>query len=398
MRKFFAIVVLLGAILLTFGTCNSMCGGGSSGCDLGCSNGCSTGCSSGGCDLDTETKYNGDITLKIHTYDGQIITVTGHRDEDVEGYIVSQEETDKYLSIIKNYSMSTRPGYYFEGLYYVKGTEYCYIFEKYNLTQYSVNRSNLRKIKDGAVIDVYENWKENEFLVEYRVKGKHFDIHGYSYGDMVEIPSEVTEYINNLNNPKEVLAGWKIVGSDWNSGYEEKEWTLGLFDANKEALYEGHYYGLLKVEAVFESVKVNVKFHYDFESKPAEVKKVYYDENLSGYFKQRSSSETEEGVEFIGWYLDEARTQKFNGEFDSLYQTETLNLYAKWKYYKTVKIDFKKNIGVKTCKVYEDNTLSLSLPTDIYGVSESMETISRINDYYSTMEEGKTYYVVYLSV
>ncbi len=402
MKKFIAIVVLLGAILLTMGTCSAMCDGGcdSSNSGSGCGTGCDTGCSSSGCDLSQNNKtYYGNITFNIHTHDGQVITVSGHRNEGVDGYIVDVLESYNNSSTLTGYDIPYRRGYCFFGLYYEKRGNKEHLIHRQGRQKYQVDTTYLLNFEDNSTIDLYEEWESNGYYVIYKVDNSTLCTKTYYYGSTVEIPNEVASYLENRDRPKEILAGWKVTSVRWDSTFEPVPWTFGTFDDEKDEIFKGAYYDEIVVEAVFESIKVNVKLHYDFESKPDEEKQVSYDQNLSVYFEQRESTQTEVGVEFFGWYLDEERTQKFTGEIDLIYQTQTLNLYADWKYYKTIKINYKNGEAPKTVKVYDDNTLSRNMPADAYGISEQSEGTLKINEgfYYTSMQEGKTYYVVYLS-
>ncbi len=390
----------------------------------------SAGCLFIGC---ATPSYYGDITFKIHFENGDVQTVKGSRSYS-ENFIVVQAENGGFATL-RGYNFN-KPGYKLNGLYYYAGKK----DKKCLMNFQEFDMKLLYSFKDGKTIDLYEETTKLEYSVYYYVGNEPYVHIDYEYGDEIVLTDRLQQAIAVATPERHYVGGWDV--EFWESSYGRTPqnrgdtWTFGttfsktqdqMFvydDLYKDSIWDTEgggiervwvkdYWYALNVTAVFKPNNVNVRFNYNYLNVAPQVKKVGYSENLDDYF----SEVKQEGVklDFFGWYKEPYFETEFNEEISEFYEQDgnVLDLYAKVKEYKDIKVDLGDGNGVIDAKVYAPHTYSNGnseesfvsatpqAPSGKYfiGWSENEDGSQRldtgVNSLYSLMESGKTYYAVY---
>lgn len=363
-----------------------------------------------GCDGNT-TKYYGKVTFLITTHDDNVLTLTGERH-------ASKHSDDHIFTILENhydcnrapqYEKPIRKGYYFNGLYFIdeKGNRQ-FIYDGW----YGIEEDVILSVKDDAVVEVYENWCEYYY---------HFDFIAYdptienspTYTCRIErqigetvLESDIDFKHYKMENYQERHGRYTYGGFEFSDGTNTYSWNYFdkpidlefaefVYDKFIKNINRDNYLGNsvnpVKVYIKWIADKVNVQFNYGGLASSKQVE-VPFNSDLNEYFDI-----DQDNVEFFGWYLDEQLQQIKPKELPQ--STSAVNLYASYKYFKQIKIDFKGGNGALDARVYNDNTISLNSPQDktLLGFSASIDSTARLNDFYNNAVQGNTYYAVYLN-
>ena len=388
MGKFIIGVLAVLGLLFLMGTCEecscSCDGSGAScnGCDIvscdGCDgcDGCEDGCES--CEGE-DPRYNfdrhyGNITLKINRADGSTLELSGTRDIDASNSIFVYED---YEYRIRGFSYANEVGYDYRLEISMDDTTYTF-YEERNGINTIFDKRLMFFHNDGAVVELTEKRSPIRYQVTYNfeLNGVRDSLHCYySIGDTIFI-QDIQDVIGRIfSGSRYVFAGF--VEEDTQKAFN----TDGVVDANFIKQFDGNT--AIRVKAVAEGQKVNVKLHYNLSGITDETKQVPFNVDLNSLFDFPI-----EKLEFFGWSISATEFIKWTGDIPEKYATETLELYAVHKFYKEIDVDG------QTVKVYNDNTLSVQTPDGLMGLKESQTSTSyiKLSRLYDYVQEGKTYY------
>lgn len=386
MRKVITTVIMIFVILALIGACDD--------CD-GCDSGCGSSCETSSC----ESKYEGEITLKIHTYNDSVITAKGDRDSNNSKNIVKY---NGQYHTFGEYVPTKRTGYTFGGLYYKIGSQYNYIMsgEEYG---YNIDYDELYKIKNKEVLDVYESWNAINYSVKYVANemDTYYIIYDYYVGSVIELSQNVENVFNRNTSSRKQVIGYTAYYYDKNNELVEFDWAFGgSFNETLISHFENMNYtngGIITVKQklLADKVKVELNFLYSDENGnqiPSKTIQVGYDEDLAKYF---SEGVTAKNVEFMGWYLDVSLTQVAPKEISKQYENTPLQLYAKHKEFKSIKVNLQNGNPAVDARIYSDGTLSIDVENgNFYGLSNTTD-MKRLP--YSAIVDGETYYATYFN-
>ena len=158
--------------------------------------------------------------------------------------------------------------------------------------------------------------------------------------------------------------------------------------------------------------KVNVRFNYNYNDLSPTIKQVGYNENLDKYFDEIKNEDIK--YDFFGWYEDFNLTSKHEKEIDAYYEKDgnVLDLYAKVKQYKDIKVNLGDGNGPIDAKVYASYTYSSTKEEGMVNIvpqapegktfigwCDNEDGLGRLDtsvyDLFTLMKSGKTYYPVY---
>ena len=402
MREFITTVLVILGILFLIGSCEDCSGG----CDL--NDGCASSCSS--CASACEKQYKGEITLNIHKYDESILTIKGQRERGKKNCIINNSGDYETFG---TYSVPKRVGFTFDGLVYYD--EDGYSKELLSYGKY-INYSNLWKIKDKKVIEVYEKWNPIEYRVTYvtnqGLNSSYYTDYYYSIGEEIEFTQLIDNVFKRDYDERKQINGYVAYFENVNGEFVEFPWSFNqTFDENIANCYEDVRFGELRIFVkanwLADKVKVELNFNYSDGNDNVVAPKILvvgYDEDLSKYFSEYVSAPNRQ---FMGWYVDEELTAKAPKQISKNYETTPLKLYAKHLEFKTIYIDLQDGKGAKDARAFEDGTFlikdsngayTIEIPEQkdgafLYGLSLSIGG-QVVRDYEKILENA-TYYTRY---
>ena len=377
MGKFIVIMIIV--LMILSGSCGDC--GACDGCDSCDGGGCSSCSSCESCDdgYSRDERYYfdenyGEITLKIHRADGTLLELKGDRN-------TSNPNSLFYVSAgeyrIRGLSYSEDVGYEYELYIKMDNTTYKF-YDENNGVNTVYNKRLMYYHKNGSVVEVTEERRIIRYNVAYVIelgnKREQLD-YIYSVGDTV-MTQEIQDKLGQVfGGTRYEFNGFVVDGTTRTFN------TDGVVD--KEFIKQFNGSRGIMVRSVSQGQKVKVKLHYNLQNVSDEEKLVPFNVNLNTLWEMNLSN-----VEFFGWSISPVEELYWTGEIPEKYATETLDLYAVHKTYKEI------NIQGTTARVYNDNTLSISIPNGAMGLKESMDAkqyfkLSKLYDY---VQEGKTYY------
>ena len=393
MRKVITWIIVILVVMWLFGGCDS-CGS----CN-DCSD-CSGGCNLVRCDESCKKEYKGKVKFIIHKWDGSEITVEGKRESDKKDTMINFVGDNQTFG---NYTPYKRVGYMFGGLYYTKNGQSKTVLDYdsyYDITE--VNFQRLWEIKDGETVDLYETWHKRVYEVRYvsSTNSNYYTTYSYNIDSNIELSQNIQYIFSTEAHDRKTLVGYTAFYTSKENELVEFEWTFGgkidealIVNHFENTLYTNNCVISVKQNWVADKVKVELNFLYvdgnDNQILPKEIT-VGYDEDLTKYFTEEV---TAQNVEFMGWYLDSTLTTPAPKEISKDYETTPLQLYAKHKEFKSIKIDLQNGNPPVDARVYSDNTISIDMGNNyFYGLSD---TTSMKKLPYAVLVEGETYYATY---
>ena len=105
-------------------------------------------------------EYTGNVTLKIHKWNNEVVTANGHRNIEKNDGIITHNGS--YFTF-GSYKVDDRIGYTFGGLKYNDGYS-----DKFIMTSNKdINHRNLWEIENNRKVDVEEYWIPINYKVDY---------------------------------------------------------------------------------------------------------------------------------------------------------------------------------------------------------------------------------------
>ena len=359
------------------------------------------------------TGLQGNVSIIISYLDGSTITISGHR--------TFGEENDSesiYYKLSERLVPSQEPEV-------GKSTYFTYadggVFSEEQVYQ----------LDNGATIKLKENQKLKSYKVAYysecpEVGNTKYYEKNYTFGDKIEYEQEIENLLifddANENFDRYNLVGWEIFYT--NEQGEETTYEY-IFNENFDAKYDEYfnnakvshpeyYYYYMKVRAIWKPNTFNVVLNFEHEGVKqltTSVEPVTYtsDFNVTDYDKNYFLKHVkEENIEFVGFSTDKFTYVPLPTEIDKSQDGTTIQLYAIWSRYKTIKVNFLDGSGPISVKVYEDKYeqyynlhpyyldkyLTSEQIKGFIGLSSNREGTSRIIKTYELCNENTIYYPV----
>ena len=374
----------------------------------------------------------GEITFVIHYANGNVKSIKGTRSLGDKDDLLAQAKKGNFATL-RGYEIDN-PGYVTKLYYYPKKNK-----KQLFLDATTFNTTLYHSFKDGKTIDLYEETYQRQYSVYYYIGNEPYIHENYYYGDDIVITDMMKQELAVATPNRHYAGEWKV--TFWKSQYgdtpkdRDYTWTfdtkfsteqdemfvyedtwkdsIWYTDSGIQRIWLNDYWIAIDVTAVFKPNKVNVRFNYNYNGLSPTVKQVGYNENLDGYFEEVKQEDLK--YDFFGWYKDSNLTIKHNNEIDAYYEQDgnILDLYAKVKQYKDIKVNLGDGKGFIDAKVYspyisstngyEESVVNIvpQAPTGKYfiGWSENEDGSKRLDtskyDLFTLMESGKKYYAVY---
>ncbi len=359
-----------------------------------------TGCTEG---------LQGNVTVTVTFIDGSTETVTGHRKNEGD----SENSIFTKLSQILTSSND------------LVGKQVTYKYANGGI----FSSDDLYKLDNGAHIKLVETIENKKYKVCYYASfpgytDANYYEKTYTFGDVMEETEEITNLTNfdsSLTNfDRYTFNGWEIYHEDANGNKNNIPIELGGTFNEKFVEYfektkvQGEYEYQMNVEAYFKPDTYNIVLNFEHDGVKAlktptapVSKELNFNEtsfnkyDFTKYVKDNS-------IIFFDWYTDTSFTTKLPSVIDKSLNGKEVNIYAKWSYSKTIKIDFLDGKGPIETLVVEDefastyhiypSVIQKHLTSDqikcLVGFSDNRDGTSRITNMYVGSNENTIYYPV----
>ena len=352
----------------------------------------------------------GNVTITINYLDGTKTTISGHRKFDATG-----DSESIYTKMGSAFRYSTNEVGKVVVYEYADGS--------------SFNRESVYQFENGKKIELFEKLENKSYHVKFyaicpgTTNSQTFDKY-YHFGDELELEEEIENLLTFETVPEHfdryAFEKWQIVKFENGKQVYACDFNFnGTFNEDYDEHFENakvkNEYGnyVMEVKAIYKADTYNVVLNFEHDGVKklnVSVSPVTLEVPFNATHFGLSEFKTyvkEENIEFECFSTDMHNKVLLPSVMDASQNGKTVNVYAFWSRYKTIKIDFLNGKGAINVSVYEDkyenfyriNPIVIDRNAlqnkTLIGFTNERDGYTRILNLYETCVEGVTYYPIY---